>query len=99
MTGVAQRTISATAAKEVLAVMASEGGSPAEIVDARGLALLSDAGEIAGLVDEAFAASPDEAARFCAGEARLLGFFVGVVMRSSGGSVDASAVRAELAKR
>ena len=80
--------LSSGAAKEVLAgVMAGEG-LPDEVASARDLLQISDAGALEEAVAEAFAAHPEEAARLGKGEQKLIGFFVGQVMRSTRGKAD-----------
>ena len=80
--------LSAAAAKEVLAgVMAGEG-TPDEVASARDLLQISDAGALESSVDEALAAHPEEFARLRDGEQKLIGFFVGRVMRSTRGKAD-----------
>ncbi len=77
--------LSSGAAKEVLAgVMAGEG-LPDEVASARDLLQISDASALEEAVAEAFAAHPEEAARLGKGEQKLIGFFVGQVMRSTRG--------------
>ena len=80
--------LSAAAAKEVLAgVMAGEG-APDEVAAARDLLQISDTGALEEAVAQAFAAHPEEAARLGGGEQKLIGFFVGQVMRSTRGKAD-----------
>ena len=80
--------LSSAAAKEVLAgVMAGEG-APDEVASARDLLQISDAGALEEAVAQAFAAHPEEAARLAGGEQKLIGFFVGQVMRSTRGKAD-----------
>lgn len=80
--------LSSAAAKEVLAgVMAGEG-APDEVAAARDLLQISDAGALEKAVAQAFAAHPEEAARLGGGEQKLIGFFVGRVMRSTRGKAD-----------
>jgi aspartyl-tRNA(Asn)/glutamyl-tRNA(Gln) amidotransferase subunit B len=81
-------TLSNTAAKRVFAVMMASGGDPAEIAAREGLLQVSDHDALARWVDEVWAASPDETARFVAGEKKLLGVLVGRVMKASGGRAD-----------
>jgi len=80
--------ISSAAAKQVFEVMVEDGGRPGEIVEAKGLAQVSDEGELAAVVDGVIAAHPDEAERYRGGETRLHGWFVGQVMRASGGAAN-----------
>jgi aspartyl-tRNA(Asn)/glutamyl-tRNA(Gln) amidotransferase subunit B len=76
--------------------------SPAEsaptIAERLGLLQVSDTGAIAGWVRETLAAHPAEVARYQAGEAKLMGFFTGQVMRLSKGKADPKAVNAALAE-
>ncbi|MGD8289819.1 MAG: Asp-tRNA(Asn)/Glu-tRNA(Gln) amidotransferase subunit GatB, partial [Gemmatimonadota bacterium] len=81
-------TVSDSAAKKVLGVVAEEGGSPREIVEAQGLTQVRDDDQLAEWVTEAVEANPDEAGRYREGEKRLLGFLVGQVMKRSAGKAD-----------
>jgi glutaminyl-tRNA synthetase len=92
-------TISASAAKEVLAELAERGGSPAAIVAARGLGKETDAAALGEVVRAVVAAHPDEVGRYRAGKHGLMGFFVGAVMRGSGGRADAAVVRELLGRQ
>ena len=85
--------ITATAAREVFEAMAAGEGSPAAIVDARGLRKLGDANALEALIDGVLEANVDAVSRYRDGKTQLLGFFVGQVMKASGGSADAAAVR------
>ncbi|HUP00563.1 MAG TPA: glutamine--tRNA ligase, partial [Gemmatimonadota bacterium] len=86
-------TLSSTAAREVLDELVEKGGDPREIVRRRGLEQVSDEAELERAVDRALADHPAEAARFRAGEAKLQGFFVGAVMRATGGTADPAVVQ------
>jgi glutaminyl-tRNA synthetase len=81
-------TVSSTAGKEVLAALVERGGDPAALVEQLGLTQLSDDSALAPIVDAVVAEHPDHVARYRAGNAGLLGFFVGQVMRRSGGKAD-----------
>jgi glutaminyl-tRNA synthetase len=85
-------TISAASGKAVLADMARGGGGPAEIVERRGLRQVSDPGALAPLVDQVIAANAGKADEYRAGKTGLLGFFVGQVMRQSGGNANPTLV-------
>ncbi len=76
------------AAKEVFAEVFRTGADPARVVEERGLGQVSDTSAIESLVDEVLAAHPGEAAAFRGGKEKLLGFFVGAVMRHSGGTAN-----------
>ena len=85
---IAAGRISAKMAKTVFDEMAT-GGRPAEaIVAEKGLAQVSDTSAIEAAVDAVLAARPGEVARYRKGETKLLGFFVGQVMRSMKGQAN-----------
>jgi aspartyl-tRNA(Asn)/glutamyl-tRNA(Gln) amidotransferase subunit B len=73
-------------------VLAGEG-SPAEVVAARGLALVSDAGALGAAVDAAIAAHPEVAAKVRDGKVAAAGVLVGAVMKETRGQADAKTVR------
>jgi aspartyl-tRNA(Asn)/glutamyl-tRNA(Gln) amidotransferase subunit B len=85
---VAEGTISEASGKSVLAAVAADGGSPADIVRARGLTQIRDDGQLDAWVRAVVAEHPGEVARYRGGEAKLVGFFVGQVMKRSGGKAD-----------
>jgi aspartyl-tRNA(Asn)/glutamyl-tRNA(Gln) amidotransferase subunit B len=78
-------TVSATAAKDVLAEMFSSEASPATIVERKGLAQISDSGELEAVVERVVAANPDLAGKFRGGKRGVLGALVGQVMRETRG--------------
>jgi aspartyl-tRNA(Asn)/glutamyl-tRNA(Gln) amidotransferase subunit B len=82
---VAAGTVSATAAKDVLAEMFSSDASPAAIVDRKGLAQISDSAELEAVVERVVAANPELVAKFRAGKRGVLGALVGQVMRETRG--------------
>jgi aspartyl-tRNA(Asn)/glutamyl-tRNA(Gln) amidotransferase subunit B len=87
--------LTATQAKQVLAEMLDGGGAPDAIAASHGFeAMASD--ELEGIVDGLIAAHPDDWAKFCAGENKVMGFFVGQVMKATGGKADGKAVSALL---
>ncbi len=91
-------SLTATQAKAVLAEMLELGGDPAEIARRRGFdGLAGD--ELSGALDAAIAAHPDNWARYCSGEDKVAGFFVGDIMRSTKGRADGKAVSALLRAR
>ena len=92
-------TLARGAVGKVMAVLVTEGGDPAAIVQRLGITKVSDASELVGLVDATLAMFPDELARYRGGEARLMGFFMGQVMRASKGAADAKTVSALLRER
>ena len=86
-------TISGSAAKQVFAAAWSSGEEPAAVVERLGLAQVSDEGRLGAWVSSAIAEHPVQAADFRAGKDRLLGFFVGQVMKRSGGRAEPRRVR------
>ncbi len=92
-------TISGTIAKEVLAEMVKGGGSPAEIVERRGLKQVSDTAAIEAAVDAVLAENADAVARYKAGNANLLGALVGMVMKKTGGKANPKLVNELLRAR
>jgi aspartyl-tRNA(Asn)/glutamyl-tRNA(Gln) amidotransferase subunit B len=73
-------------------VLAGEGG-PAEVMAARGLAMVSDTGALAAAVDEAIAGNPEVAAKVRDGKVAAAGVLVGAVMKATRGQADAKTVR------
>jgi aspartyl-tRNA(Asn)/glutamyl-tRNA(Gln) amidotransferase subunit B len=93
-------TLSHQAAKRVYAEMAhSPDGEPAAVAERLGLVQVSDQGALTGWVDEVLAANPAEVARYRAGETKLMGFFVGQVMKRSQGKADPKGVQPVLAEK
>jgi aspartyl-tRNA(Asn)/glutamyl-tRNA(Gln) amidotransferase subunit B len=85
---VASGAISEASGKTVLGVVAQEGGKPSDVVAARGLTQVRDDSQLEAWVREVVEANPGEVARYKGGEAKLVGFFVGQVMKRSGGKAD-----------
>ncbi len=90
--------ISSTAGKEVLAALMAEGGTAEGIVDARGLRKLDDTAALKGIIEAVIAANPAQAAQYRDGKASLIGYFIGQVMRQSGGRADPQIARALIAE-
>ncbi len=80
--------ISGKIAKELLPELLSKGGSPNEIVEERGLGMISDPQIIDLLIDELLASHPDEVDAYRGGKTKLQGFFVGQLMKKTSGKVD-----------
>jgi aspartyl-tRNA(Asn)/glutamyl-tRNA(Gln) amidotransferase subunit B len=80
--------ISGKIAKEILPELLEKGGSPKAIVDERGLGMISDPAAITAIVEELLAAHPDEVEAFRGGKNKLQGFFVGQLMKKTGGKAD-----------
>jgi aspartyl-tRNA(Asn)/glutamyl-tRNA(Gln) amidotransferase subunit B len=81
-------TISGKIAKEVFEAMWSGEGTADEIIDSRGLRQITDSAAIEAVVDAVIAANPAQVADFRAGKDKLLGYFVGQVMKETGGKAN-----------
>ena len=80
--------ISGKIAKDLLPELLAQGGSPKAIVEAQGLGMISDPAEITAIVEALLAAHPAEVEAFRDGKTKLQGFFVGLLMKQSGGKAD-----------
>lgn len=89
---IAEGTVSNRLAKEVFEIMFETGEEPARIVADRGLEQVNDAAAIEAAVDETVARSPEQAAQFAAGNEKVLGWFVGQVMKATGGKANPKTV-------
>jgi aspartyl-tRNA(Asn)/glutamyl-tRNA(Gln) amidotransferase subunit B len=87
------RTINDTLARQVIDGVLAGEGSPTEVVDARGLAVVSDDGALAEAVEAAIAADPDVAERIRAGKVQAAGALIGAVMKAMKGKADAGRIR------
>ena len=85
---IGDETISGKIAKSVFEEMAANGGSPIEIVKKLGLVQISDEGAIGTVVDQVLNASASQLASYIAGNEKLYGFFVGQIMKVSGGKMN-----------
>ena len=92
-------TISGKIAKEILPELLEQGGSPAALVESRGLGMISDPAAITAIVDELLAAHPAEVEAFRGGKTKLQGFFVGQLMKRTGGRADPQLANRILAER
>ena len=78
-------TVSTSAAKDVFAKMIEERAEPEAIVEKHGLGQISDTAALESIVAEVVAANPSQVEQYRAGKQQVLGFFVGQVMKASGG--------------
>jgi aspartyl-tRNA(Asn)/glutamyl-tRNA(Gln) amidotransferase subunit B len=88
---IGQATISGKIAKDLFEIVWTEGGDPDALVEARGMKQVTDLGAIEKVVDEIVAANPDKVAQAKAKPA-MIGWFVGQVMKASGGKANPQAV-------
>ena len=92
---IAEGTISGKIAKDLFEIVWAEGGDPRVIVEQRGMKQVTDLGAIEKVVDEIVAANPDKVAD-AKTNPKAIGWFVGQVMKSSGGKANPAAVNAVL---
>lgn len=85
-------TISGKIAKDVFAAMIENGQTAAAIVEAKGLQQITDTSAIAAAIDAVLAANPEKLAEYRAGKDKLFGFFVGLVMKATGGKANPAAL-------
>ena len=86
-------TVNDKLARQVIEGVLAGEGSPAEVVAARGLAVVSDDGPLLAAIDEALAAQPDVADKIRSGKVQAAGAIVGAVMKTTRGQADAARVR------
>jgi len=95
---IADGTISGRIAKEVFEIMVDTGGDPAAIVEEKGLTQITDTGAIEAAVDAAIAAGTAQVEQYKSGNEKVLGWFVGQVMKATQGKANPQAVN-ELLRR
>jgi aspartyl-tRNA(Asn)/glutamyl-tRNA(Gln) amidotransferase subunit B len=88
---IGEGTISGKIAKDLFEIVWTKGGDPRALVDSLGMKQVTDLGAIEKVVDDIIAANPDKAQQARA-KPQLMGWFVGQVMKSSGGKVNPQAV-------
>jgi aspartyl-tRNA(Asn)/glutamyl-tRNA(Gln) amidotransferase subunit B len=88
---IGEATISGKIAKDLFEIVWTKGGDPRALVDSLGMKQVTDLGAIEKVVDDIIAANPDKAEQARA-KPQLMGWFVGQVMKSSGGKVNPQAV-------
>ncbi|MGL5064618.1 MAG: Asp-tRNA(Asn)/Glu-tRNA(Gln) amidotransferase subunit GatB [Microcoleus sp.] len=92
-------TISGKIAKDILPELLLKGGSPQKLVESKGLIQISDTGAIDRAIDAVLAANPKELEQYRGGKTKLLGFFVGKVMKETGGRADPKLTNELLTKK
>ncbi len=96
---IADHTISGKIAKEVFEAMwAGEGGAD-DIIEARGLKQITDTSAIEAIVDRVMEANPEQVAEYRGGKEKVLGYFVGQVMKETGGKANPGQVNEILRKK
>ena len=92
------KEISAASAKEVFAAMLDSPEEARTLVEEKGLGKMSDAGELEALVAAIVSENPSQAALYRSGKTQTFGWFVGQVMKKTGGRADPAAVRDALTR-
>jgi aspartyl-tRNA(Asn)/glutamyl-tRNA(Gln) amidotransferase subunit B len=95
---VAAKEVSASAGKEVLDVLVSEGGDPAAVVESRGLGRAGE-GELEAIVDRAIAENQSAVEKIREGKVQAIGAIVGAVMRETKGRADGGEVQRMIRER
>ena len=85
---VSKGEVSGRAAKDVLAVLAEQGGDPEAVIELRGLGRVSDASTLEPMIARLVEANPTQAQGYRDGKTGLMGFFVGQVMKETNGAAD-----------
>ncbi|MEW8085685.1 MAG: Asp-tRNA(Asn)/Glu-tRNA(Gln) amidotransferase subunit GatB [Candidatus Thiodiazotropha endolucinida] len=85
---IADNTISGKIAKQVFEAIWNGEGDADAVIEAKGLKQITDSGQIEKIIDEVIAANPKQVEQFKAGKDKLLGFFVGQVMKQTQGKAN-----------
>jgi len=96
---IADQTISGKIAKEVFEAMWSSGAEADAIIQSKGLKQITDTGAIERAIEEVMAKNPGQLADFRAGKDKLFGFFVGQVMKATGGKANPAQLNELLKKK
>lgn len=96
---IADDTISGRIAKDVFEVMVEEGKDPEAIVEEKGLKQITDTGPIEAAIDQVMADNPDKLAEYRGGKDKLIGWFVGQVMKQTGGKANPAMLNELLRKK
>jgi len=94
-----EEVISTKIAKEVFEIMAKEGKAPAVIVEEKGLRQISKPEEILPIIDKVIANNPDNVKKYQEGNTKLFGFFVGQVLKATGGKANPKVVNELIKER
>ena len=99
LTRIVDGTISGKIAKDVLEAMWQDGAAADAVIEAQGLRQITDTGAIDKVIAEVMAANPGQLAAYRSGKDKLFGFFVGQVMKATGGKANPAQVNELLQKR
>jgi aspartyl-tRNA(Asn)/glutamyl-tRNA(Gln) amidotransferase subunit B len=93
------QTISGKIAKDLLPELLTQGGSPKALVEQKGLTQITDTAALEELIDTVLADNPNELEQYRSGKTKLQGFFMGQVMKLTGGRADPKATNQMLSKK
>ncbi|MBR4892098.1 MAG: Asp-tRNA(Asn)/Glu-tRNA(Gln) amidotransferase subunit GatB [Alphaproteobacteria bacterium] len=97
---ISDNTVNGKQAKEIfIKMLDGESGSPKEIADKFGMKQMTDTGAIEKIIDEVIAANPSQVEQYKSGKVGLLGFFVGNVMKATGGTANPAIVNEIIRKK
>lgn len=97
---IGNNTINGKQAKEIfIKMLDGESGTPREIADKFGMKQMTDTAAIEGIIDEVITANPSQVEQYKSGKVGLLGFFVGNVMKKTGGTANPAVVNEILRKK
>jgi aspartyl-tRNA(Asn)/glutamyl-tRNA(Gln) amidotransferase subunit B len=99
VTRISDRTISGKIAKEVFEAMWSGGATADAVIESKGLRQITDSSAIERAIDEVMARNPGQLAEYRAGKDKLFGFFVGQVMKATGGKANPAQLNELLRKK
>jgi aspartyl-tRNA(Asn)/glutamyl-tRNA(Gln) amidotransferase subunit B len=85
---ISKKVISGKIAKEILPELIQDNISPQKVVEEKGLAMISDSASILPIIEELIIEFPKEVKSFKEGKTKLLGFFVGQLMKKTKGKAD-----------
>jgi aspartyl-tRNA(Asn)/glutamyl-tRNA(Gln) amidotransferase subunit B len=94
-----QGVVSGPGAKEVFAELFATGKDPAAIIEEKGLALVNDDGPLRAAIEQALAESPKNVESYRNGNTKIVGFFVGQVMKKLGGKGNPKRINELLVER
>jgi len=96
---IVDQTISGKIAKEVFEAMWAQGADADPIIESKGLRQITDSGAIERVIDEVMVKNPGQLAEYRAGKDKLFGFFVGQVMKATGGKANPAQLNELLKKK
>jgi aspartyl-tRNA(Asn)/glutamyl-tRNA(Gln) amidotransferase subunit B len=96
---IADGTVSNRLAKDVFEEMAASGKDAGTVVEEKGLRQITDTGALEAVVDQVIASGPKQVEQFRSGNEKILGWFVGQIMKATGGKANPAAVNEILRKK